>query len=179
MNDTYYSPSSAAAAATQVNPWMRVLSALEKKISRNSYDTWLKPTRFSHTKDKVIFVRVPNADFRDIGDKYGDLIQEAIENTGIEFSDVEFITAEEETPAPVPAPSNGFGPHAAKPGMTSYAGSIPVRAPIVPALPGSQARFDFDSAAQLNPRYTFDNFVIGSGNQFAHAAAQAVAERPS
>jgi chromosomal replication initiator protein len=43
----------------------------------------------------------------------------------------------------------------------------------------SQGRFDWDSAAQLNPRYTFDAFVIGSGNQFAHAACQAVAERPS
>jgi chromosomal replication initiator protein len=43
----------------------------------------------------------------------------------------------------------------------------------------TQGRFDWDSAAQLNPRYTFDAFVIGSGNQFAHAACQAVAERPS
>ena len=48
-----------------------------------------------------------------------------------------------------------------------------------PASAPSQARFDWDSAAQLNPRYTFDAFVIGSGNQFAHAACQAVAERPS
>jgi chromosomal replication initiator protein len=38
---------------------------------------------------------------------------------------------------------------------------------------------DWDSAAQLNPKYTFDQFVTGSGNQFAHAAALAVAERPS
>ena len=42
-----------------------------------------------------------------------------------------------------------------------------------------QARFDWSTAAQLNPRYTFDGFVIGNGNQFAHAAARAVAERPS
>ena len=51
-------------------------------------------------------------------------------------------------------------------------------APAVSAAP-SQSRFDWDGAAQLNPRYTFDAFVIGSGNQFAHAACQAVAERPS
>jgi chromosomal replication initiator protein len=48
-----------------------------------------------------------------------------------------------------------------------------------PGLHPAQTRFDWDSAAQLNPRYTFDAFVIGSGNQFAHAACQAVAERPS
>jgi chromosomal replication initiator protein len=40
-------------------------------------------------------------------------------------------------------------------------------------------RFDWSTAAQLNPRYTFDNFVIGNGNQFARAASLAVAERPS
>jgi len=45
--------------------------------------------------------------------------------------------------------------------------------------PARQQRFDWDGASQLNPKYTFDGFVIGSGNQFAHAAARAVAERPS
>jgi chromosomal replication initiator protein len=44
----------------------------------------------------------------------------------------------------------------------------------------SQARLDFDSVShQLNPRYTFDSFVVGGSNQFAHAAAQAVADQPS
>ena len=42
-----------------------------------------------------------------------------------------------------------------------------------------QAKFDWTTAAQLNPRYTFDAFVIGNGNQFARAASEAVAERPS
>ena len=42
-----------------------------------------------------------------------------------------------------------------------------------------QTRFDWSTAAQLNPRYTFDAFVIGNGNQFARAASLAVAERPS
>ena len=44
----------------------------------------------------------------------------------------------------------------------------------------AQTRFDFDSAmAQLNPRYTFDAFIVGTSNQFAHAAADAVARNPS
>ena len=42
-----------------------------------------------------------------------------------------------------------------------------------------QSRFDWSTASQLNAKYQFDAFVIGSGNQFAMAAAQAVAERPS
>ena len=67
--------SSAAATAT-VNPWMEILGALEKKINRHSYDTWLKPTRYSHVEHKKIFVRVPTPEFRHIGEKYADLIQE-------------------------------------------------------------------------------------------------------
>ncbi len=48
------------------------------------------------------------------------------------------------------------------------------------ATPSPQARLDFDSVShQLNPRYTFESFVVGGSNQFAHAAAQAVAEQPS
>src|SRR5271157_2957848 len=42
------------------NPWLRILDALEKKINRHSYDTWLKPTRYSHSTGGVLFVRVPS-----------------------------------------------------------------------------------------------------------------------
>ena len=143
------------------NPWLRILDALEKKINRHSYDTWLKPTRFSHANGAVLFVRVPNNDFRQVGDKYGDLIQEALDNLGLEYQDVQFLA--DDDPASTPVRHNG--------GLNMQAAAS--------TSPTSQARFDWDSAAQLNPRYTFDAFVIGSGNQFAHAACQAVAERPS
>ena len=156
----------AATTAASANPWLRILGALEKKISRHSYDTWLKPTRFSHASGSVMFVRVPTAEFRHIGEKFGDLIQEAMDTMTPEYQDIKFITADEDpTSAPV-RPDGGFGPVSA----TSAPGS---------GVAARQQRFDWDSAAQLNPRYTFEAFVIGSGNQFAHAAAQAVAERPS
>ena len=143
------------------NPWLRILEALEKKINRHSYDTWLKPTRYSHSSGGILFVRVPTVEFRHVGDKYNDLIQEALDNLGLEYQDVQFVTPEDD-PASTPVRHDG--------GLTAHA--TPVSHP-------SQARFDWDGAAQLNPRYTFDAFVIGSGNQFAHAACQAVAERPS
>ncbi len=155
---------STATVNATANPWLRILGALEKKISRHSYDTWLKPTRFSHANSSVIFVRVPTPEFRHIGEKFGDLIQEAMDTIAPEYQDVKFITAEEDPTAPPVRPDGGFAPVSA-----TTASNAPVR----------QQRFDWDSAAQLNPRYTFDAFVIGAGNQFAHAAAQAVAERPS
>ena len=148
------------------NPWLRILDALEKKINRHSYDTWLKPTRYSHSSGGVLFIRVPTAEFRHVGDKYADLIQEAIDNLGMDFRDVQFVTTTEDDPADIPTRHNG-GLNAAS-SLTAIPGGRP-----------QQSRFDWDGAAQLNPRYTFDAFVIGSGNQFAHAACQAVAERPS
>ena len=148
-------------ATAAPNPWLRVLDALEKKINRTSYDTWLKPTRFSHANGGILFVKVPNNDFQQVSDKYGDLIQEALDNLGLEYQDVQFVY--DDDPASTPVRHNG---------------GLNMRPSAAPA-PVSQARFDWDGAAQLNPRYTFDAFVIGSGNQFAHAACQAVAERPS
>jgi chromosomal replication initiator protein len=140
---------------------LRILDALEKKINRHSYDTWLKPTRYSHSSAGTLFVRVPTPEFRHVGDKYADLIQEALDNLGLEYQEVQFVTPEDD-PAAIPIRHDG--------------GLSPRATPV--AVP-AQSRFDWDGAAQLNPRYTFDAFVIGSGNQFAHAACQAVAERPS
>jgi chromosomal replication initiator protein len=160
---------SVPATTLAANPWVRILDALEKKINRHSYDTWLKPTRYSHANGGILFVRVPTIEFRHVGDKYADLIQEAIDNLGLEYQDVKFVTPDDD-PAATPVRHDG--------GLSGYSSS-----PAVATAPASniasQARFDWDGAAQLNPRYTFDAFVIGSGNQFAHAACQAVAERPS
>src|SRR5271154_3707384 len=173
---------SLSSSAIIPNPWARILDALEKKINRHSYDTWLKPTRYSHASNGVLFVRIPTAEFRHVGDKYADLIQEALDNLGLGYEDVKFVTADDD-PSNTPIRHNG-GLSANNTTYGSPAGSIgnsnPNAGPQpVPGLHPSQGRFDWDSAAQLNPRYTFDAFVIGSGNQFAHAACQAVAERPS
>src|SRR5450432_2948387 len=141
------------------NPWMRILEALEKKVNRHSYDTWLKPTRYSHTNGGIVFVRVPTNEFCHVGDKYADLIQEAMDDLQLGLTDVKFV-APDDDPAATPVRHDG--------GLSRTA-----------PTPISQARFDWDGVAQLNPRYTFDAFVIGNGNQFACAAAQAVAENPS
>jgi chromosomal replication initiator protein len=190
----------AMSPATALNPWLQILAALEKKVQRNSFETWLKPTRFSHTAGRTLYVRVPSPEFQHIGDKYGDLIQEAIDLNSLEFDDVCFVTVEDDPSVPPQRRDGGFGP------LSAHAPSAPP-APSAPAQraqdhrtpdyraqdhrgldqrgqdqrdqrPAEQTRFDFSTAAQLNQRYTFDNFVTGSGNQFARAASLAAAERP-
>ncbi len=175
--------------AVAPNPWVRILGALEKKVTRHSFDACLKPTRFSHASGTTLFVRVPSTEIQQDCDRYGDIIQEAMESLEMEFEEVKFVTPEQDPAnarvredggfAPLPAhaanaPQNGHqaghqnGPYNGQRGHSSRTG-----------VPAQQGRFDWTTAAQLNPKYTFDAFVIGNGNQFARAAAGAVAERPS
>ena len=195
-----------AAPAAPLNPWVRILGALQKKINRQAYETWFKPTLFSHADGAVLVVRVPTARFRDIGDRYADLIGEALDTLRLPFERVEFVIAQE---AAAPAEDEKFPPasihspqdvqhdrDASREQQHSNHGDShrdsyaarhnghdrreAQRGTATP-LPGGpqQGRFDWNSAAQLNPRYTFDGFVSGTGNQFARAAAAAVAESPA
>ncbi len=207
----------ASAPAAPLNPWVRILGALQKKINRQTYEMWFKPTMFSHTDGNVLVVRVPTAKFQNIGDRYADLIGEALDTLRLPYERVDFVVPEEETvragdhssdedrfpPASASAPrglppeanheEQGPSPHMRENprGVTRSYGNgsntnahHPGYAPAQPTV-GTQAgapqqgRFDWNSAAQLNPRYTFDGFVAGTGNQFARAAAAAVAESPA
>ena len=155
---------------TVLNPWMQILGGIEKKITRQSFETWLRPTRYSHAVGRTLFVRVPSQEFQHIGDKYGDLIQEAIDLQSLDFDDVCFVTEGDDPSVPPVHRDGGFNPIPARTATTQVA--LATRTPAGP-------QFDWSTAAQLNRRYTFDAFVIGNGNQFARAAALAVAERPS
>jgi chromosomal replication initiator protein len=170
-------------APAVLNYWVRILAALEKKINRQSYETWLKPTRFSHLAGKTLYVRIPSADFQHVGDRYADLIQEAIDNLGLDIETVTFTTPQQDPTTPKLREDGGFAPLPSHSPNAPNAGAKLNR----PGINGQtllgpapeQSRFDWSTASQLNPKYMFDAFVIGSGNQFAMAAAQAVAERPS
>jgi len=183
----------ATTPAAAINPWMQILAALEKKINRQSFETWLKPTRYSHIAGRTLYVRIPTEEFQHIGDKYSDLIQEAMELQNMNLDDVAFVTVEADPSTPPVRSDGGFGPlpaHAPTAPQTNhnnypstnYAGQSSYNSRESrrsAAVPEQQGRFDWSTAAQLNSRYTFDNFVIGNGNQFARAASLAVAERPS
>ncbi|MGD1154367.1 MAG: chromosomal replication initiator protein DnaA [Terriglobia bacterium] len=136
-----------------MNAWQEILSYLKAKVNTQSYQTWLRPTRFSHADRGALVVRVPNREFQDwIQEHYGGLIGEALEHLHLDFQKVHYVVEESAEKKAVEAGDSK-------------------------AL---QAKLDFESVDhQLNPRYTFDTFVVGSCNQFAHAAAQAVAETPA
>jgi chromosomal replication initiator protein len=164
-------------ATAVLNQWVRILSALEKKINRQSFETWLKPTRFSHIAGKTLYVRIPSEEFQHLGEKYADLIQEAIDNLALDIDTVTFTTPAQDPSAVRVREDGGFAPvstHNSNAPTTRRTNGAAATAPTP-----EQSRFDWNTASQLNPRYQFDAFVIGSGNQFAMAAAQAVAERPS
>jgi chromosomal replication initiator protein len=136
-----------------MNAWNEILSILKNQVNPQSYQTWLRPTRFSHVSGDTLVVCVPNREFEDwILEHYGAAIHEALERLKLGLAKISYVF-DERTEKKVP--ENG-------------------------EAKGMQGRLDFESVDhQLNPRYTFDTFVVGSCNQFAHAAAQAVAAGPS
>ena len=126
--------------ATALNPWLQILAALEKKVIRQSFETWLKPTRFSHAAGRTLYVRVPSPEFQHIGDKYGDLIQEAIDLQSLEFDDVCFVTAEDDPSIPPQRKDGGFGP------VPSHAPTAPPRRRSAPPEQGALRLVDRGAA---------------------------------
>src|SRR5260221_7236837 len=136
---------SLTSSAIVPNPWARILDALEKKVNRHSYDTWLKPTRYSHASNGVLFVRIPTAEFRHVGDKYGDLIQEAVDVLGLGYEDVKFVTAEDD-PSNTPIRHNG--------GLSAPSPSGRPRPPGGPGGDPTPPPLDLGNRAHLKPPAT-------------------------
>ena len=141
------------------NLWNQILERIETKVNRHCFNTWFKPTLFFGQQGNTVTVAVPNALFKDwLAKHYSGIIAEAIGDLALGEVGVEFLadpTAEVASGAiPSPEPSGDGGPDAGE------------------ALPAA-------AGPGLNPRYTFETFVVGSSNQFAEAASRAVAEAPS
>ena len=136
------------------NIWDQVLARIETKVNRHSFYTWFKPTAFTNERDGAIRVRVPNALFRDwLTKHYAAVIEEALAEVQRAGTPVAFITDD-------------------------------LAAPPVPEMPAPEpepddADGDGDDLGILSARYSFDTFIVGPSNQFAHAACRAVAEAPS
>jgi len=138
---------------TGMNLWDQVLARIETKVNRHSFYTWFKPTSFVDEREGVVRVRVPNALFRDwLTKHYSAVIDEALGEVERPSTPIAFVT-EDAVTAPPPA---------------DVAVEPEPDEPENPEEPGS-----------LSARYSFDTFIVGPSNQFAHAAARAVAEAPA
>jgi chromosomal replication initiator protein len=148
------------------NIWDEVLARIDTKVNRHSFYTWFKPTAYVADQGGSIVVRVPNVLFRDwLTKHYSAVLNEALGELGRAGASIAFVTEGQATPPEPPQPVLD-----------------PVAPPILDEVgPGEvdAAPAPITAPAGLNPRYTFETFIVGSSNQFAHAASRAVAEAPS
>ncbi len=136
--------------------WREALSYIEMKVPKQVYDTWFTPIALDRIDDSTAYLGVPNKFFGDwLSQHYGDLLAEAMASArGGGRMDIAFAISQK-TP---PGQADGDASTAAA------RGALAVRP---------------KRGVQLNPKYTFNSFVVGAGNQFAHAACMAVAEQPA
>ena len=157
-------PSSAGEARAQtlfskeINLWDDVLARIETKVNRHCFNTWFKPSSFVAEDAAALTVRVPDPSFKDwLTKHYAGVITETMNELKKGNLSLIFVTEPSEAPIVVvprrdAAPAEPFGE----------------------SLPSSPR-----GPSGLNPRYTFDSFIVGPSNQFAHAACRAVGEMPS
>ena len=136
------------------NLWDKFLERVKSRVSINTFNTWFQPTRLNRLDADVVYVQIPTTVFRQVLTRtYGEIVKAVFHELGVPAMRVQYVCTEEE----------------------------PVAAVTVAATASTkQSKLDFESSDhQLNTRYTFDSFVVGKSNEFAHAASRAVAEQPS
>lgn len=133
--------------------WETCLTEIESQITKANFTTWFKQTSITKEEAGVIYIAVPNEFVREwMITKYQKLILKTIVDHVDHIRAVEFIIGQPKTePQPL---------------FTSEPSELPLQ----------QAYINRDD--NLNPRYTFDRFIVGPFNELAHAAAQAVIKNP-
>ena len=142
--------------------WQETVSHLEKTLNPQHFSTWIKPVRFVSLKKDLLILEVPNRFFFDwIRDHYARLIQETVSQIGAVSYKITFQIAS------LPEKGNSLP-------KDEKHNPLPVADPAKETLPR-----EWTGSYNLNPKYVFDEFVSGSSNQFAYAAARAVANNPA
>lgn len=137
--------------------WQSVLGQLQMEMPRASFDTWVRDTRPVSYEKGVLTVGVHNAYARDwLESRLASTVSRLLIGILNSNVSVDFVVSQADE-----NPASASDPEA-------------VAASIEMASPEARAR-----NTSLNPRYTFENYVVGSGNRLAHAACQAVAEKPA
>jgi chromosomal replication initiator protein len=149
-----------------MDTWQEILEKVESKVNRHSFNTWFRPTRILYETENILRVYVPSAHFRDwLKKHYSRVIQESLDELHRPELEVVFET---EILEPVDSP---VSPSQGDTDSTLSASASPMN--------GAASSASSESSPHLNPKYRFDTYVVGNSNQFAHAAARAVAEAPS
>ncbi len=131
--------------------WNSGISQIEERVGNNITDLWFRPIKLTMVKERSITLEIPNRFFKDwIEDNYPDLVNETIGRIMGYPVTVRYKVAEK------------IDPDVKKMDMR---------------LENRRQKLA-SRGIHLNPKYTFENFVIGPSNQFAQAAAKAVAEAP-
>ncbi len=141
--------------------WENTQKLIQEKVSKQNYETWIKPIRILSVEDNQVCLAVPNRFFKDwLVENYHHTIQECLLNTMGYNTNIVFIISQGETKEETSVNGNGQANHVA-----------------VSSAPVKTSKMQYHHT--LNTNYSFDRFVIGSSNQFAHAASIAVAEHPA
>jgi chromosomal replication initiator protein len=135
--------------------WDEIRDELRRETPDFKFHIWLEPLQLAAVRGSTVYVRAPEHIRTSVAERYLPLLRRAAAARFDEQAVVEVVGTDWEPPA-----GEGAVPH--QPGQATGAN-------------GHGAGHQRD---QLNPKYTFDQFVIGEGNRFAHAAALAVAELP-
>jgi chromosomal replication initiator protein len=137
--------------------WDKTVKIIQEKVSKQNFDTWIKPIKIVALEDKCVQLAVPNKFFKDwLMDNYLSMIKNSLHSVVGIGVDIDFVLSKEKEKKPEPA-------------------RLPFEAGA--AAPGTAGRRK--NLSLLNANYTFDRFVVGQSNQFAHAASIAVAKQPA
>ncbi len=148
--------------------WQAVLGEIELSVSRGSFVTWFKNTRLIKNKDGDLVVGVPNVFIKQqLESRSKQLLIDTLAKNGIKPKSIEFKIL----------PSSKI---AGKIKNSSQTISLPVVSADKPAAaePRPRSSLQHNYRQGLNEKYTFETFVVGSGNELAYAACQAIAAEP-
>lgn len=146
--------------------WQSVLGEIELSVSHATFTTWFKNTELLDQNDAGIVISVPNIFAKKQFEvKFNDQIKSVLAKNGITPKQITYTinTAGKRTRVNRETTVN----HAADSAVDELLSNGPAHPSITPAVVGG-----------LNPRYTFDNFIVGSSNDLAYTASQAVAANP-
>jgi chromosomal replication initiator protein len=146
--------------------WERAADRMRDELGPVGYETWIGPLTFVGVDGRTATIETPNRFFKDwINERYMPLLRQSLSAEVGETIDVKLTIGE--NGSLMIKSGNGNG-HANGNGNARH----------LPTMTPRTEMHQRDRHPQLNPRYTFHEFVVGSGNQFAHAAALAVANQP-